>query len=488
MQGVPNSERLGDAVLDPAVKRYAHLDMCRNMAVVLVAIDHGTKMFSEHNVYFSQCWTLQVLWVVSGVSWTLTRKPLGGYCLRLGAYFCAGVFFNWCGWVYRGADWRADWHNVIFHMFFIVGLILFAVVTAPMKPLFVDARDRIKQCSSSKSREHDTVQETPVPQKSDDEVSDGICPMTIGRQEVSDAQGDGEEAPLHGGHDEESGNRSTREVTSSTSTSSDGRCLTAFWSLFFVMLVAQTAAGVLDHHLSKKGSIWKFLSKSDKEGWAYWVSDFNLTKTIGQLSISGGVLFLAWFGGKFVSSPHTASWVVWGVLLYSYYGRIFLVHFLFGTSKADRLFVGFDLFTIGLTAGTLGIKGRATMRKWLSRYYVVFFLAMQFLWDPTWDLRLDEHPPQDFVNMFRFKISEFGWIVGFLVCGEIMFDPKIFTEDKMYWVNDWCLLLFLVHKFIHDVVPSPFSWLLGLSFLPLVWMIRRGPKYVKLCPCAPRKS
>ena len=42
-------------------------------------------------------------------------------------------------------------------------------------------------------------------------------------------------------------------------------------------------------------------------------------------------------------------------------------------------------------------------------------------------------------------------------------DPKIFNEAQLGFTGNLGLFLFLVHKAVHIVVPSPFNWFLLIS-------------------------
>merc|ERR1719469_1433476 len=130
---IPGSE----SVLDPNTKRHVHLDIIRVLAVCFVAVDHGYKEYSVQNVLFTQNWVLQLLWVVCGISWSLTRRGASGYVLRLGMYFIVGACLNWLAWVAKGKDWQHDIEGTIYQMFFILGLMIYVVFTSCIKPMLL---------------------------------------------------------------------------------------------------------------------------------------------------------------------------------------------------------------------------------------------------------------------------------------------------------------------------------------------------------------
>jgi len=62
-----------------------------------------------------------------------------------------------------------------------------------------------------------------------------------------------------------------------------------------------------------------------------------------------------------------------------------------------------------------------------------------------------------------------------------MADPKIFSEDRMEFMGNFALLLFLVHKAIYILVPQPYCWLVILSLIPLCYTIQ-------VCCTKPRRQ
>lgn len=101
-------------------RRYFHLDATRIAAVICVAVDHGSPQFGQWNVIFTQNWVLQLLFVVSGTSFAMSKQSLSGYIGRLFFYFCLGVLINFTAWNLANLDWRHSMFAVVFQFWFVV--------------------------------------------------------------------------------------------------------------------------------------------------------------------------------------------------------------------------------------------------------------------------------------------------------------------------------------------------------------------------------
>jgi len=120
--------------------RFWHIDFARIVAVAFVAVDHGNQAFGVWNNLFAMNWVLQVLCIVSGMSFTMSRISLWRYEGRLFGYLVIGVATNWAAWVITGQDWRHNVPNVVFQLMFIVAMMLYSAILAPLKPFLWKAR------------------------------------------------------------------------------------------------------------------------------------------------------------------------------------------------------------------------------------------------------------------------------------------------------------------------------------------------------------
>eukprot|EP00427_Karlodinium_veneficum_P003454 CAMPEP_0169175106 /NCGR_PEP_ID=MMETSP1015-20121227/65003_1 /TAXON_ID=342587 /ORGANISM="Karlodinium micrum, Strain CCMP2283" /LENGTH=295 /DNA_ID=CAMNT_0009249211 /DNA_START=622 /DNA_END=1505 /DNA_ORIENTATION=- len=64
-----------------------------------------------------------------------------GYVLRLMCVFGVGVGANWIADASTGRDWRGDFGNTIFQMFFVVMLVIMAILTEPLRLALQCRRD-----------------------------------------------------------------------------------------------------------------------------------------------------------------------------------------------------------------------------------------------------------------------------------------------------------------------------------------------------------
>jgi hypothetical protein len=130
-----------------------------------------------------------------------------------------------------------------------------------------------------------------------------------------------------------------------------------------------------------------------------------------------------------------------------------------------RMINAFDFTMIGLVVYVYGLRYRKLIGEYLVRYWFVTLFLCGILWPLGVTRRFDEHPPEHIPMRVRYNLLEAFFLVLFLTAAERTISFKIFTEDKLEFLNYWSLVLFLVHKAVHILVPVPFNWLvlLGLS-------------------------
>jgi hypothetical protein len=249
--------------------------------------------------------------------------------------------------------------------------------------------------------------------------------------------------------------------------------------LLFVQGFLMLALGFLLQ--SSRGSILGgAMQAAGGGGSAYWTRNLEDRNIVGQLMSTCGAYALVYSGARSLRGcPERLSWLTWVLVAYIYFVRIFVVPWLYGACKAERFFVGLELFLVGLTAAKAGLRGAAVLRNLIHKYYFLLLLFATWLWDPVWSTRWDEHPPQDLFTLFRVKVSEMLFLIMFLAAGELAFDPAIYTEDACMWLGNWSLLLFLVHKAVHILFGQPFNWIILIGSHPVYWFFARGTKLLR---------
>lgn len=457
---------LDDVVLDASTKRHVHLDMVRVLGVVFVAIDHGYKQYSINNVMFTQSWVLQLLWVVCGISWSLSRRPLHQYLWRIGLYFLVGVACNWVAWLLLGRDWLADPMGVVYQFWFIVGLALYVMGTALVKPHLLRA------CSAANATDVHAHAGSPCQETNicAAEVSDDLHAAGCGLEGASSVS---DELPI--GH--------VQSTEASVDTSEDDRAV----SLFALFLASQAIAMMaLGFALSSaqttvvKSTINLLLG----EGATFWTDGLEDRSFFGQLFATFGALFLVSVGSRLLRSPRLSPWLAWILIAYAYANRVVFLPLLFGQfgGGVARFFIGFELFLIGLTANCTGLRNVSRVRSWIGNYWFLALVANAFLWGPSWARRMDERPPHDFLTIFRVNLCEAIWLVSFLAAGSLWFNPVAWPEETIAWLRDAGLSLYLFHRAVHLLIAPPMNWILLFALLPLVcwWRLRGPPCYWKV--------
>lgn len=484
-----------DFILDPNKKRYIHLDMLRVLAVMLVAVDHGasreidefnSKEWSINNVLFTQSWVLQLLWVTAGISFSLSKARIVSYQLRLLVYFSIGVSCNLAAWVVAGLDWRHDPEGVIYQLFFIVGLIVYSLLTACLKPSLL----RIKASRLEAASDNGEVGKV-----------GGLAPRT--EMPGTEMRGVSREALMHSS---DYLNPFTPDLEAASSTwptdaapwgnrrieldDEEYRAAARFGGLVVVQLLTMVVSAIVLTQVktAMMRTLFNFILGTSVQFWTQGLDDREF---FGQLLGTLGVFFLVVAGSKLLRSPRLAPWLAWVVMAYIYINRIVLLPTLFTQygGGVARFFVGFELFLVGLVASTAGLKHAGTLKRWIGHYWLAVLFANGVLWGPTWHTRMDEHPPQDISIIFRVQACEAIWVISFLAAGSLMFTEEAWPSHIRTWLCDYATLLFLVHKAIHIAVPIPLNWILLFIVLPLVFWWRghttqvRGTLEKEPCDC-----
>mmetsp|Transcript_124685 Transcript_124685/g.233147 ORF Transcript_124685/g.233147 Transcript_124685/m.233147 type:complete len:401 (-) Transcript_124685:82-1284(-) len=134
MQGLASTLR-DDRQAGHAGGRSVHIDMMRMACVLVWVVRHGDEDFNDNNIILDQNWSAPLLWLISGMCWGRSRTPLWIYLRRLALIFCVGTALNQFAWKVQNPAEHVDIWNVVFHMWFVAGLMVLSCATAPLKAL-----------------------------------------------------------------------------------------------------------------------------------------------------------------------------------------------------------------------------------------------------------------------------------------------------------------------------------------------------------------
>mmetsp|Transcript_57139 Transcript_57139/g.122914 ORF Transcript_57139/g.122914 Transcript_57139/m.122914 type:complete len:456 (+) Transcript_57139:122-1489(+) len=384
-------------------RRYPHIDIVRFMCLMVVVLDHGDPRYSKVNSFFGQNWTLQYIFVICGLSLSLSRQGVSASLLRLALYFVVGVCLNWSAWAIKGLDWRHNFWDVIFQFWFVVALVVYIVLLVPLKSYLELVAD------GNRRRAHQAVDpEQPALLMSFAMVGAGLVIIYL---LVSEAL-----ARLV------SGSLASRVAPIISSMGSG----LEWW--------AKQSGGAAG------GVLMSFCSALELTLSNVWIAVMVPHLLPAQQSITGWLL---------IANMHIRRLDLW------YAGL------------GEKVFNGFDLMLLGLVCAKLGLKWREPVGRCLARYWFVWISICGLIWVPGTAVRMDLLQEVPFQMRWRMRLLDAVFMVAFLAAGERFFDPRIFTEDKCDFINNLGLLLFLVHKAIHIVLPQPENWYLILLIIGL---------------------
>mmetsp|Transcript_13478 Transcript_13478/g.31693 ORF Transcript_13478/g.31693 Transcript_13478/m.31693 type:complete len:450 (+) Transcript_13478:111-1460(+) len=398
------AEPSGDALLTRFCDgRAPILDVTRITCVFLVALDHGAPEYSHWNTLFTQNWGLQFIFLTCGVSFGFSKTGLGGYTMRLAMYFLCGVACNWTAWVISGQDWMRDPWNVVFQMWFVVGVIFYSLLLAPLR------------YAAGIQLKHARTAEDPTTQ----DILVGTMLLVLG-------------------------------VIISSSMS-----LLARMILFNGEAPTPEAAS----------------DPSTLTGFGYWFNRANGRQNIMSIVNSLALSFRAMWVVLITASwfPQWQSCLGWFLMLHMYGCRMLFWY----PAPGDRLCHGLDIMLLGLTCYLFGLYKKERLADLAQRYWFVIVISLGVIWRPGTEGRFDSKPPEDLELRTRCQMIELIFMAWWLVAGERWVDHKIFTEDRLAFMGDWALLIFMVHKALHIILPNPFNWIAIASLVPVCWFLRR---------------
>jgi len=379
---------------------------------------------------FTQNWVLQYLFLVCGVCYGMSKRGLLNYESRLFWYAVLGICINWSAWLMMGMDWKSNFFNVIFHIWFIIGLMAYAVVLLPIRNYMAKVRDQSDSqgyimgpdADRLPPREEDSTEQTiTVPRRAQDRDSLLWALAVVGGGFLG---------------------------------------LLVLFHVVLGPLLDLIAPLVLKFfQLFGTGVAFWGLPENSKETYAY------LQRLCQYINVSCTNMYLIVACTRMFKRRQITPWIV---IFNTYINRL-----LFYRAADERPFHGLDLMTIALAVYYLGLLHRRKLGEYMVRYWfcVVSFCAL--LWPLGAYGRFDEDPPVDVTMRIRYNALEAVCVIGFFLIADRVFDPKIFTEDKLDWMNDWALLVFLVHKAVHIMLPQPWNWFVIVALVPTCYFRRR---------------
>jgi hypothetical protein len=440
-----------DLLMPDPGRHYPFLDITRIACVWCVAVDHGNGSFGKWNVMFTQDWVLQYLFIVAGASFGMTKKGLVSYELRLAVYFCLGVSINWLAWIIVGKDWKHNLSDMIFHLWFIVGLMIMTVFLCPLR-FYIQSQLSCGTIRKESKPEVADVPETEAPNEAPD---------------VSEPHEEPQEEPQPPPTCYTLAARARDSMLCQLLVIGCGYlgiglffsvALDPLWDKLAPPLAALSGSG---QHESGWAEHWG-LGGGELEARAMF-DRFGL-----YLMCSVSNVFLMMVGPVVLPQASYTTWL----MIFNTYGHKIAVD----RKQDDRFFHGFDLTMLGLAAFYLGVRHRQKIGIYIVRYWFVVIFICGLIWPPGTSTRYDEHPPEELSLRVRVNLLEGIICTVWLVAGDRLIQPEIFTEDRMEFLGNWALLIFLVHKFCHMTLPPPLNWTVLVALAPafyLVEMLRR---------------
>jgi len=409
---------------------YPHLDVTRIFCVCLVVIDHGNPRLGEWNTLLGMNWVVQYLYLVCGICWAMSSRNVAGYLKRLMMYVCIGVSINFLAWIIAGKDWKRNFHDVIFQFWFVIGLMAYVLLLAPLKPYakWVLETSRFRFYSPPGIEADWAVEREAHVQRQRERQ---FCQCLKG-------------------------------------------CLVIGGGVLAMCIVSKVAVDPLVS--MSPGIVAPLFSRLNMgHGAQFWGIPTNLeqereflqnTCTCMQLTFSNLYIVLV-----FPLCFQEVSLISWWLIFNTYSQRILFNR---GESAAsERPFHGLDLTMLGLVCYYFGMKHRRALGDVVVRYWFGVLLLCGLLWLPGYHKRFDQRPEQDISQRTRIEMIEAILIICWLLAGERMVDSRIFSDDKMGFMNYWALVVFLVHKAVHILLPTPWNWIVITGLVPVVWLVCR---------------
>lgn len=399
-----------------AVGWHPHLELTRIVCVFFVSVEHAQSYFSDWNVMYVQNWVLQYLFLTVGVCFGLSRKSLPVYILRLVQYLVLGVGCNWTAFVILGKDWRHDFFNVVFQMWFVVGVILISLLLSPLRPYLSQLR-----AESSQSL-----------------LSPPSAPPTL----------------------------ITAVESPSLAMVFTGLGIVGIWGLALIvvtpvaqMVFASNVQATAGAQLGGGGKWWGFSPSNPADARAL------VAKVVAWSASSLTSVWIVVSLPQFLKDTSIIAWVM--------YINMFVNRLIIERGRQERPFHALDLTLLGLVCYYLGMKGCRRVGDVLLRYWWLGLMVGCLLWQPGTHGRQDVDPPHDLLSRTRFCIIEAFFVLLWLTVGERVVDARIFQEDQLGFLTEWALVTYMTHQAVHLVCPHPLNWLVLAAFMPACYAWRQ---------------
>lgn len=440
-------------------RRYFYLDATRIACVICVAIDHGAPQFGQWNAVFTQNWVLQLLFTVSGVSFALSRQALGGYVLRLSAYFFIGVLINLTAWKLTNRDWYHDIFGMVFQFAFVAGLIIYSLLLYPMKAILQTNHKRaIKTFTKD---DPDFIFELPC-------AAEALSsPKSMAATEpaaepalATDTESCQEASPTEQPHPSEESESLFKAIAVIILMAVGIYVL--MWAVVepVVQAFLTPYAAKFFHWLSPGHSMRYWHIPSDPLKAGQMVNSFCQYTQCSLCSILIALVF-----PKLHNRTSIVGWLV--------FAHMFLNRVYFHRDKEERIFHGFDIFFLSFVIAHYGLRHRAQVAAIVVRYWFVWLIMCGLIWNPGTDQRLDTMIPRDAITRLRVNSLDGFFILAWLTAGEYLFDDRIYTQDKLEFLNWWALAVFLLHKAIHITFQFPVNWSILIALIPICFIFTR---------------
>lgn len=175
-----------------------------------------------------------------------------------------------------------------------------------------------------------------------------------------------------------------------------------------------------------------------------------------------------WILGCYVKLFNNHAMTAWAMLGYFYCHRL-----LFGWDASDLQVHCFYFVLVAMTAHFLGLARRSQLGAMARRYWMVVLFVGGILWQPGLVGDMTHQPPAsgDWLRS-RYVLTEAVLVLAWLTGGMYMADPKIFSEDGLGFVNDWILLVYLLHQAAFTLLGDQFTYGFLALLLPVCWFLR----------------
>lgn len=374
-------------------------------------MDRGAPNFGLHNAFFAQFFVGPVLWMLCGMCWALTSRPLYRAIGRLIFYVCIVVMVNGCAllWAGRGLEFtERPLQLLIAPAWFVIELAALMVITAPLKSKLCGLRENF-----------DDLGEEPP---SDDEAA----ALNVSGDVKTEVK---------------------QKVGPSLSKNVSWRGFVVLLGFFVLLLLNQLLLSFLPMNSGKK-------------------------RLVGQATMCMGSLLLAYNGTTWLQTWRGLSGLPWVLIFYSLWARVLIVTPRYGSSEYQHMFLGADMFVVGLLAAKLGLRFAPFVGTKCQRYWWCVVGLHALCYDPLEMIRLDLHPTGWMGMNARNMGSVLLWVLCWLTASEKMFDARIMTENGMSWLRDWGVVLYITHEALYVVAPGMIAWLIFLGLVPFARFLR----------------